>query len=73
MKPLSLPATCHGEPFPLCHSERSEESHTAQDRLREESLRPFPFTLFRVRVTKVIFVVAGFIPALSGYSLMLRE
>ncbi len=25
---------CHCEPFALCHSERSEESHGAQDRLR---------------------------------------
>jgi len=43
-------ATCHSEPLSLlvwgtsphatCHSERSEESHIAQDRLREES-RPF--------------------------------
>ena len=31
---------CHSEPFASCHSERSEESHGAQDRLREES-RPF--------------------------------
>jgi tRNA(Ile)-lysidine synthase len=28
---------CHSEPFAVCHSERSEESHAAQDRLREES------------------------------------
>jgi len=26
---------CHCEPFAFCHSERSEESHGAQDRLRE--------------------------------------
>ena len=26
---------CHCEPFAWCHSERSEESHGAQDRLRE--------------------------------------
>ncbi len=29
---------CHSEPFAPCHSERSEESHLAQDKLREESL-----------------------------------
>ncbi len=28
---------CHSEPFAVCHSVRSEESHAAQDRLREES------------------------------------
>lgn len=28
---------CHSEPFAACHSERSEESHTAQGRVREES------------------------------------
>ena len=32
--------TCHFELFASCHSERSEESDNAQDRLREES-RPF--------------------------------
>jgi len=34
---LSLRAfsTCHCEPFASCHSERSEESQDAQDRLRE--------------------------------------
>ena len=26
---------CHCEPFAFCHSERSEESHGAQDRLRK--------------------------------------
>jgi hypothetical protein len=34
-----------------CHSERSEESNPAQDKLREESRRPFPFVSLRVRVT----------------------
>ena len=29
--------TRHSEPFASCHSERSEESPAAQDRLREES------------------------------------
>jgi len=29
---------CHCEPFAFCHSERSEESHDAQDRLREAIL-----------------------------------
>jgi hypothetical protein len=27
--------TCHCEPFAFCYSEYSEESHGAQDRLRE--------------------------------------
>jgi len=27
---------CHREPFAFCHSERSEESHTVQDKPREE-------------------------------------
>jgi len=33
---------CHSEPFASCHSERSEESHNAQDRLREA-----PFVMLR--------------------------
>jgi len=28
---------CHSEPFAPCHSERSEESNSAQGKLREES------------------------------------
>jgi len=43
------------KPFASCHSERSEETHAAQDRLREES-RPFasPFSALRAsaEVTK---------------------
>jgi len=35
---LSIPDShCHSEPFASGHSERSEESHGAQDKLREES------------------------------------
>ena len=33
---------CHCEPFAPCHSERSEESHDAQDRLREAISNEFP-------------------------------
>jgi len=32
---LRAPFYCHCEPFTSCHSERSEESQEAQDRLRE--------------------------------------
>jgi len=35
---LEYNSLCHCEPFTFCHSERSEESHGAQDRLREASL-----------------------------------
>ncbi|MFW6105036.1 MAG: transcription-repair coupling factor [Chloroflexota bacterium] len=46
---------CHSEPFAPCHSERSEESNSAQGELREESPRPFtPF-----RVTKPPLVVTS--------------
>ena len=31
-------SNCHCEPFASCHSEHSEESHGAQDRLREAIL-----------------------------------
>jgi len=35
---LNIPLSpCHSESFASCHSERSEESHPAQDKLREES------------------------------------
>ena len=34
-KRLFSNSNCHCEPFASCHSERSEESHGAQDRLRE--------------------------------------
>ena len=54
---------CHSEPFAICHSERSEESLAAQDKLREASLLAQyelreesqygrPFTSFRVTMMR---------------------
>ncbi|MCJ7654549.1 MAG: hypothetical protein MUO97_04480 [Dehalococcoidia bacterium] len=51
---------CHCEPFALCHSERSEESHTARGKLRltipfvitEEEERLFDEGLTRYQARK---------------------
>jgi len=52
---------CHSEPFAPCHSERSEESKSAQGKLREESPRPFtPF-----RVTKPPLIVTSALAIMS--------
>ncbi len=52
---------CHSEPFASCHSERSEESDSAQGKLCEESPRPFsPF-----RVTKPPLIVTSALAIMS--------
>ena len=52
---------CHFEPFTLCHSEPSEESRAAQDKLREESPLQIPLSL-RVLPLKDVAISEGRAP-----------
>ena len=52
-------SNCHCEPFASCHSERSEESHSAQDRLSETERLIAQKVIDKAHLIRVIYIREG--------------